>query len=480
MARDFIQRAEGTAYVKTSPLSPFEILTCTGVGDMTLPRGDRTTRFVPDVRRVGRFVAAGSFAAEPGMATVTLTRPLSTVYNFLLETECPFTFRVNWACRGSRTDVLNYDMAAVLFEAAVTSSTITAPVALQPDENDRVDTTADVSAPRWAYVYQVAATRQTLAAGSDSVLDFAVVASECGGPCGSRVDPGQVAYAVVGASDPYYVSVYRTANGGATWTAVSPPFANAAATSIVLVPHSTGYRLVVGRGAVADEPAAVAISDDEGDSWSEIEVGSVVDQSIQRITVDSIGRLWAACTDGYIYRSADRGESWVAVEAGVVASETLYDIAMASDTVGYAVGTGGTVLYTVDGNSWAALTPPAVGVDYATAAVSAEGVVFVGGNDGVVYGWYGGSWSAMHTVTGASVNMIRFDPEHRFFGYAVLTTGARVGIILRTEDGGATWYRLPTDYVPTNTGLLAIAPYSPNEGYVGGNGAFVAKIGRRA
>jgi photosystem II stability/assembly factor-like uncharacterized protein len=478
--REFIQKAEGTAYVRTEPLTPFAVLTCTGVGDVTLPRGDRTTRYVPDVRRVGRFVAAGSFATEPGAATVTLTRPLSSVYNYLLELDCPFTFRVNWACRGSRTDVLNYDVATVLFDAAVTSSTISAPVALQPDENDRVDTSADVSASRWAFVYQIAATRQTLAAGTDGVVDFAIAPSECGGPCGSRVIGGQIAYAVVNASAPYYVSVYRTANGGATWTAATAPFSNGPATSIVLVPHSTGYRLVVGRAAVTGEPAAVAISDDGGDTWSEIEVGSRTEQAVNRVTMDTIGRLWAACSGGYIYRSSDRGETWSAVEAGVATSEDLRDIAMASDTVGYAVGDAGTILYTADGSTWSAMVPPAAGVNYATVAASSEGAVFVGGNDGVLYGTYGGSWKALATAMGASVTRIRFDPDHGFFGLATLTTGAGSGILLRSEDGGATWYRLPGDYVPVNSGLSAVALYSPNEGYVGGASAFVAKIGRRA
>ena len=145
MATQILERYEANLFVQTDPAAVFDFLTCTGVGNVTIPKGARTILYKQDLRRSGRLVAAGAITGVADFVTASITRPLETVGNFLHEQACPFNARINWACRGTRTVFGNYELGALLFDAAFTTGAIETPLAGEGD-NARINATGDLSA----------------------------------------------------------------------------------------------------------------------------------------------------------------------------------------------------------------------------------------------------------------------------------------------------------------------------------------------
>jgi len=122
-------------------------------------------------------------------------------------------------------------------------------------------------------------------------------------------------------------------------------------------------------------------------------------------------------------------------------SATLYDVSMPPGRVGYAVGTGGTVLRTeTAGSIWG---PVSLGVGEAESAVDLYGVCFVDGWHGWAVGspgsvvWHtrnaGRDWQRLRTGRTAPLRAVHF--IDRKTGWAV----GDLGTVLGTRDGGNNW-----------------------------------------
>jgi len=159
---EFITGSEGDFFVQTRISEPFEHLTCMGVGDLPQRRGNLVVKYWPDPETKGKFIAAGQIRGEPGAGTTTLTRPFSSVANWLLENDCEFMALVTYACAGTRAIPENYEIAAVLFSVWPSVRTLLAAVARGPDEEDRIDTNAEVSYTALLLIYHLTVNQQTV------------------------------------------------------------------------------------------------------------------------------------------------------------------------------------------------------------------------------------------------------------------------------------------------------------------------------
>ena len=92
---------------------------------------------------------AGAIQGVADFTTFSLTRPLETVNNFLIEQECPFNARINWACRGTRVVLSNYELGAFFLDSAFTTGAIPAPGSGGETDNDRVNTTGDIASTQF-------------------------------------------------------------------------------------------------------------------------------------------------------------------------------------------------------------------------------------------------------------------------------------------------------------------------------------------
>jgi len=448
---EFITGGEGDFFVQTERALPFEHLTCVGVGDLPLPLGDLTAVYCPNPASKGKFVIAGYVQGEPGMGSTTLTRPLSTVANWLLENDCGFEAFVTYACRGTRALPLNYDIGVVLFGAMPTTSVLAAAVAQQPAEDGRINTTAEINYTDRRLIYQLIMQVQgldnTTAANAIAFLPKACE-SRCG-PARGLCEVGFMAMDALGVGA-YQAEVKYTLDGGANWeiTDGDPFFYGIGDVSDILVIETAdGHRVIVSQGsAQAGEYAEISYSEDYGANWTSVWVG--VDAGDLNQTIQALfyygGRLWATASDGHIYGSADIGDTWVAQEEGVEAPGILLnDIVMYSLQVGYCVGDTNTFLYTTNGTEWNLRAgPSATNANLLSVAVNDQGHVFVGAADGNLYVSEDGgqNWVIRRALGAGSIDWIAFDVIHRYFGALIWNdAGTDVGTLYKSIDGGASW-----------------------------------------
>ncbi len=122
-----------------------------------------------------------------------------------------------------------------------------------------------------------------------------------------------------GKANGYYAiassGVYRTLNGGATWVPAASlpgsPYGLAvdltrATSRVYVLINNTIYR-----------------SSNGGDSWLAVKVPVEAGQTLQRLTVDSSGTLFATDYGHTVYRSANEGQGWAATTIGN-ASDTFF------------------------------------------------------------------------------------------------------------------------------------------------------------
>jgi len=470
MATEFIEKYEANLFLQTDPSEVFNFLTCIGIGDVTIPKGARTIVYKQDLKRSGKLVAAGAIQGVADFVTASLTRPLESVHNYLHEINCPFNARINWACRGTRTLFSNYQLGALLFDAQFTTGTIVAPGAGE-GENARVNTTGELSASRFTYVYPLTGKKSVMTSTTD-VYALAVVPSECASKCGDKVGLGQKVWAGLEYTSYTIGYLLFSDDYAGTWTSPAwHPFSiGGDISSIVIVDGQSGYRVIVADGTPLAGPAEISYSDDEGATGTDVVVGAVNGQTIQMLFKDVKGRIWAAASSGDIYVSLDNGATWTETGSGATAQD-LYDITFYNEYVGYAVGDANAFVYTTDGGqTWTAGTGPAAATNLLSCAINYAGHLYV--TDANADLWRsvdgGDTWAAMLTMTG-SMPQIRFDDDFRFFGYLISNTAAPVGTVYRSEDAGNTWAAIgvaATDYL--NAGLHCLAICDPNMLYAGG------------
>jgi len=463
----FIQRDKGGLFTQVAPDEAFTFLTKVGVGAITVPKPDREARYDPHPQ-AGKFRIAGFIQGEPGEGSVTLTRPLATVANFLLEQNCPFQGLVSIPCRGGRNLFSNYWLQILLFQAQFESGEIEESVVIEPGDNDRIMTNGDLVAADVKLIYSVDGSAQTTTTTSSGYA-IAVLPEQCESECADLIRKGEVAWgALVSAGYLAADSVIYTEDFGSTWTATSAdPFdGNRNCTDVLLIPTSNdaGYRVIVAGGADPGHHAEISYSDDKGVSWTDVEVGAMNGQAINGLTIDYQGRIWAIATDGMLYRSDDNGASWSLIDSSTT-SEDLNEIVFYDEYTGMAVGDTNAVVVTSDGgDTWTSVTGPAVGSDLYCVDVNYFGHFYVGASDDAIYRTTddGDNWTSVNDFGTGSIKAIDFEGDLDYGGWMVRVDGDGDGFTYRSRDGGVSWDLLDTI---ANSGLEDIAAVDFNEAF---------------
>jgi len=449
----------GRFFVQTDITQPFSILTCTGVDDLPMPRGDFTPKYCPDPEHAGKWIITSMIQGEPALPSTTLHKPYNEVYNFLLEENCPFNGLVIHVCEGTAVLPTKFQVATVLFNARMSNSVLAAPVAIDPGNTDRVETNAPLVYTDRRLVYNLQFSRIAVENTADANgVEF--LSELCGSDCGSLprdlCDVG-----IMGLDGSQYNSEVKMTTDGSTWaeTAVDPFLYNGGdAGRPISFSLSAGERIVIPRISTAvGEYAEVSYSEDRWATKTDVYVGTVDGQTIQRLRKYQ-GVAWAAASGGYIYRSVDLADTWVADTNGDATTEDLNDIVMYNTRVGYAVGDNNAFLSTLDGTTWTAGVGPAVAVNLHTVSVNVDGHVFVGAADGNLYVSVdrGATWTTRRAFGAGIVQRIEFDESTHYFGVLIYNTPAPVGKVYRSIDGGATWQAPAGQVGAWNSGLTDI------------------------
>lgn len=465
-----------------------EYLGCHEAGDVEEGQGDVTLLYCPDEKKTGAFKVVGSVQAQADAPTFSLMTTIKKTGDWLERIKCAVPIYIHKQSCGRRDVFQNYDRTFAFSQARITSKTMSNLAARTPESTDESMQEFALSCEAVLRILELTAGRQSIAAVRDLKAIVFYNEETCGGDCGPA---STVCTKGIVAGDGDYAAkaaLYTTDDGGATWVAAAAdPFAVGEDIS-ALVAFSVGrstIRILAARGtADGANPAEVAYSDDDGATWTLVNVGSVNGQYVAgpqgMFALDQF-HIWLVTQDGYIYFSEDGGVTWTAQESGTLNAAVWYAVQFRDDLNGWVGGTNNEIAMTEDGGvTWTAVTGPAGQAtdDVLTLAILGEYTVWLGFDDGTL--WYsmdgGANWTQRTLpVAAGDVEYIAFANE--LVGYLVYNTAGGVGGVLRTIDGGYTW---ETVSVPTTGELAAIHICDINDafvvGEVDGTTAIVLKI----
>lgn len=131
--------------------------------------------------------------------------------------------------------------------------------------------------------------------------------------------------------------VYRTINGGASWSSVLTNNADTMLSSISFVDDSVGW--------VSTVEYTILRTTDAGISWQ----GFPTPEFFRKVFFKNLMNGWAASSSGEIYSSNDGGQTWIPQLSGV--GGPLYDILFVDSSLGWAIGVDGTIIHTTNGGT---------------------------------------------------------------------------------------------------------------------------------
>ena len=440
-------------------------------------------------------------ANEPTFTVIAWTnRELDT----LLELECPTDFQTHYGSCSVPSDPEGYTKIRHYYQASKNSEGEDNVDFLGDEDYDGIQINTDWTAEAIITIVKVSVVRSNNGVTeTNGFNDIAMLEDgRCEGECGAAIKDCYWGVAVSNAS--YGVAtanVWYTQNGAASWTVcATDPFAdnNANISSCVILPGETEPRIVVSRGNVSTSYGArFSVSDDWGDTWTEIDAGGTAGCCyVNSMYKYSVGFLWAVGNGGYIYYSQDRGNSWTQITpttTGVTVE--LWDIHSSDGEILYAVGDDNTVIQTIDqGTSWSDVTGPASSTTYNlyTVQVDSQYRVIAGGQvdanseclwitDDAGANWTASAFQGSTTASTAVRRVRNAKPgvkQHKVMIHGVESVSTRYGAgtdfyFFRTLNGGATWER---KNLVTNNGLNGLYVCDINTALAAGQANAIAGV----
>ncbi len=249
--------------------------------------------------------------------------------------------------------------------------------------------------------------------------------------------PGTV-YAANGfGAGPLDLGVYKSTDGGATWTATGAGLLDSYVYGLAIDPTSSAVYAATASGA--------SKSTDGGASWSTIDAGlSVLDVTATVIDPTSNAILYAGTDLNGVFKSADGGATWAAASNGIADSQIVgLGIDPVSATTLYAATIGGVFKSVDSGASWREADsglPLTGGLNFDITSLtidpSRSGTFYVNTDTGAGT-WKtsdgGNSWTRFAASIGGAYILL-IDPSQTSTMYATGSTDVE-----KSTDGGATW-----------------------------------------
>lgn len=483
MADNFTSKKNGAAWIQPDgPNTAPQYLGCVDVDEIEEPQGSIELQFCIDAN--GDYVAKGSTEEPPDPVSTTLETYLAGTRDALESAVAPYNLFLHTR-EGGRADVFqNYKRSAVVRVQKVTSRTRDGLVKKDEDVASMLSLEVE-GLPPLLDAFLLTALRQGVAE-TQQLNDIAVnYENRKASPVGPALKPGYEGAISANAASAATPNVLHSSTG-ANWTAgAADPFAanEHAGPAVRVYIGAVLDRIIVGRSVTdAGNPAEIAYSDDNGVTWTLVNVGSTNAQYLQRggsiFALDQFN-IWAVSTGGYVYKSSDGGLTWTTQDAGAATTANLTQVRFLDANNGWACGATNVILRTRNGGlSWGLVAGPAgkSAVTINAIVPVTENRVWLAFNDGTLYytedagvTWNlrSGPWSGAGVFNG-------LDFVNEMFGIAARTLSG-VGTLYQTIDGGYTWQALTT---PTNAGFTQVRFITPTLAYAlgaasGGTGVIV-------
>lgn len=293
-------------------------------------------------------------------------------------------------------------------------------------------------------------------------------------------------------------SVYRSNDGGMTWSIQSPPRLANVTFSAVAMPITTHTHLAgdfgtllrsrdsgatwlsamqstpynmnsavftsASTGWAVGSNGLVMKTADGGITWTARTLGPYTLRGISALNFAT--SAWVVGDGGRIWRTTDAGNTWVEQDRGIANRPQLNDIFFDSANKGTIVGNNGTILTTSNsGQQWskrdAATTQPFYSVWYPTGQ---RGWVVGGGGQIRTTTTGGSNWNSQASGTGETLYGVWAADTQ-----TVYVAGAN-GTVLKTVNGGTTWSTIPSATVgAAGENLRTVAGSSANRVWVAGD-----------
>lgn len=457
MAENVLTTRQGALWVQPGgPNTPVHFLGCHDLGDITEKFG--SVELLRCMNKKGGWRTVGSIQKPPDAVSASIENMTFEAQDWLEKINCDFALYALQRVGGEPDTFTNYARAIILNNARITS--IVDKSIVHHEEEKGSTQSRDIEA--WPPVIRtgtLVARRET----TSETLALNDVHTYSPLDCENAVEDGDKALAVADASG-YTGDVLQTLDAGVSWAALAAdPFAAGKnIMSGVAFPISdTVTRLLVAMEAPAGAQGKVAYSDDNGATWTTVNIGGA---TAAHGAVDS-GALWAidqshiwlASAKGYVYFSSDGGVTWTAQTAGTLTVEDVRCVTFADENSGMAGCDNDVLLKTTDGGSTWELTDDVTGSGDDITCVSPSGAFWWVGTAGAQLFYtrtMGDTWTERSFSGSGSGDIADIAFANELVGYAIHNTTGPVGEIMVTINGGYSWKAITT---PTNNGLNALS-----------------------
>lgn len=442
-------------------------------GALQWNQGDVTLVRTPSFNTYGAFDVVGKILGQPGNPELPImaryTQQLSELFK-MAKAGCDHDLQVHIGDCGNPQDFNGGWRKIVVVEAGHITSYRTGELgALDPSERAVINEEVPFSGENAYEIVRIAFAQKAGSQITQEVVGVTVCDSATCGLCGLPSDGCQVIFAVAlstGASPGLMAEVIFSDDGGLTWddATISTFTAAEDPTSVKCI----GSNVIV----VSDSEASLHYADindllehADAAAWAEVSTGLVVTGEPRKIYSASPSASWIVGKGGYIYFTTDPTNGVEVQDAGVATSQQLNAVHGIDDQNVVAVGNSNAVVVTANGGTtWDSKTGPAAGVNLNAVFMVDSLRWFIGTASGrLYYTENGGDTWTQKRFPGDNAGVVRdivFATSS--VGYMSHDTAAPAGRILRTIDGGFSWYVAPegTGTIPTNQRIndLAVCP----------------------
>ncbi|MDM7940138.1 MAG: hypothetical protein QUS07_07340 [Methanothrix sp.] len=437
------------------------------VGETTLGFSDTTPVYGPDPNQYGKFVQIDSIQGAPERPTTSLKgyypQDVSEMLR-LANKGCRVDVQVHIGrCRHPQDFDAGWDKIRVYPDGRISSWADENAGALTRDDQNPVNETLELSAREVYELSQLLFFEKATTQAVREILDIEVIDTKSCGDCGEAASDGadrvfalMKANASSGGALP---SVLCSTDGGTFIQINIDALANSD-----LVEGLAGmgsYLVVISSSQNGYLYAKIADILTNTETWAQVTTGFVSSKTPKAITAPDSRHIFICGKGGYIYSLTNLASGVTVQDAGIATVQDLAAIHAYDDEHVVAVGAGGAVVYTTNGDDWALATAPTL-VDLISVSMFSETTWFVGTSSGKMYltDDQGVTWTEVSLpVTLTALYDIKFVDEVE--GYLTGTIAGPKGVILRTVNGGNSWYVLPeaegAPEIPANDRINALA-----------------------
>ncbi len=447
----------------------YEGLAKAGTPDWSL--GDITPIHIPDPDTYGRYLVAGIVRGDQALPTLNiiwrLTLNQASVLDRIVRAGCEHDLQIHMGeCSNPSDFDLGWEKILILERARPTNWSTDADLgALQPSDRAVVNEVVPFSGRQMYHVYRMVYAEQAPTEIVQEIVDVVICDSVTCGQCGLPSNGCDRVLALTlsaGGSPGLPAELIFSSDGGDSYSDTNITTLAASEDPNEMACVSSNL-VVVSEDSESLHHAPLADIFAGTETWTEVTTGFVATNGPLAIHNEGPRHTWIVGENGYVYFTADPTASVTVQDAGVATTNDLNAVHAYDILNVVAVGVLNTVLLTRNGGDiWTAITGPSVGVTLNTIWMRSPQEWFIGDAGGQL--WYtldGGATWTEKTFPGSGAGQVRdvhfATPSVGYMAHDIATPQGR---LLRTLNGGQSWYVVPegNTAIPLNDRFNMVAP----------------------